>query len=298
VVSIEPIATYSTVVGENPLWDVDENRIYWIDVAGKKILRAAPDGRDVEVWEAPLEIGSMCLRKHGGAVVALEKGLHFFDFATGRYDPIADPEEGQPALRLNDGKVDARGRLIVGSYDKESYDPASPSVALQSRASLFRLDPDLSLHTLDTGIACVNGPCWTPDQRHFYFADTVPGVIWVAEWDAEKGQSVNKRRFLTCDPADGMADGATVDAEGFYWCAFFGAGAIRRYAPDGSIDRIIKLPVLKTTSLIFGGAELDTIYVTTMGNDFFPPADGPLGGRLFAIRGLGIRGVAERRFAG
>jgi sugar lactone lactonase YvrE len=297
MISIEPISSDIALVGENPLWDVDEQRIYWVDTPGKKIFKAAPDGRDLEAWDAPMEIGSMCLRNGGGAVVALEKGIHLFDFATGRFELLADPEDGQSALRLNDGKVDGRGRFVVGSYDAESYDPARPGVAAASRASLFRLDPDLTVHAFDTGIACVNGPCWSPDQRVFYYADTVLGVIWAADWYAEAGTIAGKRRFLTCGPGDGMPDGATVDAEGFFWCAFFGSGTVRRYAPDGSLDRTIEFPARNVTSVMFGGPELDTIYVTSAGGHFGPPG-GALGGHTFVVRGLGIRGVAERKFAG
>lgn len=296
-VSIEPISPRVAAVGENPLWDVEAQRLYWVDTPGKKVFRAAPDGRDVESWDAPMEIGSMCLRRGGGAVVALEKGIHVLDFATGQFEKLADPEDGEPALRLNDGKVDARGRFVVGSYDAESYDPAQPGVAVKARASLFRLDPDLTLHKLDSGIACVNGPCWSPDQRTFYYADTVLGIVWACDWNRDTGGLANKRKFLVCGPDDGMPDGATIDAEGFFWCAFFGSGTVRRYAPDGRLDRVIELPVRNVTSLAFGGAELDILYVTSA-SGHFGPSGGPLGGRLFAVRGLAIRGIAEPRFEG
>jgi len=295
--TIEPISSHSTTLGENPLWDPDAQRIYWVDAVGRRILRAAPDGRDLEIREVPGEIGSMVLRKKGGAVLALDTGLHFFDFDSGRIERFADPEEKQPQVRLNDGKVDAKGRFIVGSFDKEAYDPANPGQVRQSRGSLYRVDPDLSIHTLDTGLSCGNGPCWTPDACTFYFSDTLRGLVWVADWDSEKGVLSNKRRFQAFAPGTGLPDGATVDAEGFYWSSFFGPGEIRRYAPDGTLERAIKLPVLKVTSLMFGGPELDIIYVTTM-DDHLPPADGPMGGRMFAVRGLGIRGVPEPKFAG
>jgi sugar lactone lactonase YvrE len=297
MVSIEPVSNVSTKLGENPLWDVEEQRLYWVDAVGHKIFRAAADGRDVESWDAPAEIGSMCLRKKGGAVVALDTGLHFLDFKTGRFEKFADPEEAQPAVRLNDCKVDKRGRMIVGSYDRESYDPARPGVAVKSRGSFFRVDPDLSIHTIETGIACCNGPCWSPDEKRFYFADTMCGQIFVADWNAEKGTLSNKRTFQSYGPEGGMPDGATVDAEGFYWSAFMGPGELRRYAPGGTLDRTVKMPILKASSLIFGGPDLDTIYVTTM-DDHLPPPDGPMGGRLFAVRGLGIRGLPEPRFGG
>jgi L-arabinonolactonase len=295
MVSIERISPAPAALGESPIWDVEEQRVYWVDTPGKRIFRAAPDGRDLETWDAPSEIGSICLRKGGGALVALEKGIHLFDFATGRFEAFADPEAGQPALRLNDGKVDAQGRFIVGSFDSGSYDAAKPGVALSNEASLFRVDHDLSVHRIDSGVACVNGPCWAPDQRTFYYADTVLGMIFAADWNADGGEVSNKRPFVTCGLSDGLPDGATVDAEGYVWCAFFGGGCIRRYAPDGTLESEVSLPVRNTTSLIFGGPDLHTIFVTTAASAF-GSGEGPLGGHLFAVRGLGIRGVAERRF--
>ena len=97
-----------------------------------------------------------------------------------------------------------------------------------------------------------------------------------------------------------MPDGATVDEEGFVWSAAVYGGELRRFAPDGSLDRIVRMPVLKATSVMFGGPDLDTLYVTSMAKPPLPrfPEDGPLGGSLFAIRELGVRGVPEVRFAG
>jgi L-arabinonolactonase len=192
---IERISSQSAKVGESPIWDVDEQRIYWVDTPGKKIFRVAPDGRDLEVWDAPMEVGSICLRKGGGAVVALEKGVYLLDFSTGRFEKLADADAGHPALRLNDGKVDARGRFIFGSFDAGSYDPKQPGIALSTRASLSRLDPDLSVHSFDTGIACVNGPCWSPDQRTFYYTDTVLSVVWEKISRLPESQLVQSNRF-------------------------------------------------------------------------------------------------------
>ena len=66
-------------------------------------------------------------------------------------------------------------------------------------------------------------------------------------------------------------------------------------APDGTLDRRIELPSLKLTSLMFGGPELDILYVTSMSMSGFPE-DRDCDGSLFAIHGLGIRGIAEHRF--
>jgi len=297
MIDIRTVFDGANTLGEGPLWDVDEQRLYWIDSMNGLIFRATADGRGLERWTLPSNIGSLALRKQGGAVVALESGLNLFDFRTGRAEPVAHPEEGKDHVRLNDGKVDRQGRFIVGSLDMAMFSPTPPP---EARGRLYRLDTDLRLTVLDTNIGCANGPCWSPDDKIFYFADTFAGKIYAYDWDAKTGTPSNRRSFTdTIQP--GLPDGATVDAEGYYWNAFNGTGAgqgeVRRYAPDGTVDRRIELPSLKVTSLMFGGPELDILYVTSMAMNGFPE-DRPCDGSLFAVHGLGIHGVPEPRFGG
>jgi sugar lactone lactonase YvrE len=288
----------NNLLGEGPLWDVAEQRLYWIDTMNRAIFRCAADGREVEQWTTPSPIGSLALRRAGGALLALETGLHLFDFKTGQAEPLGNPEEGKEHVRLNDGKVDARGRFIVGSLDMAMYSPTPPA---QARGNLYRVDTDFSVHVIDRDIGCSNGPCWSPDGKIFYFVDTFAGAVFAYDWDAEAGTVSNRRRFDKGPKLPGMPDGATVDSEGYYWNAFNGTasghGEVRRFAPDGALDCQIELPSLKVTSLMFGGPELDILYVTTMSMTGFPE-DRPADGGLFAIHGLGIRGLPEHRFAG
>jgi len=287
----------ANTLGEGPLWDVAEQRLYWIDSMNGLIFRATADGREMEQWKLPSNIGSLALRAQGGALLALESGLNLFDFRTGKAEPVAHPEDGKDHVRLNDGKVDRQGRFIVGSLDMAMFSPNPPA---EARGRLYRLDTDLSLAVLDTNIGCANGPCWSTDDKIFYFADTFAGKIYAYDWDARTGTPSNRRSFTdTIKP--GLPDGATVDSEGYYWNAFNGTGAgqgeVRRYAPDGRVDRRIELPSLKVTSLMFGGPELDILFVTSMSMNGFPE-DRPCDGSLFAVHGLGIRGVPEPRFGG
>jgi len=166
--------------------------------------------------------------------------------------------------------------------------------------ALYRLDPDLSLTVLETGIICSNGPCWSPDGRTFYFTDTWSEEISAYDYDIETGTPSNKRSFASFKNGGGAPDGATVDEEGCVWSAAVYAGELRRFTPDGVLDQVIEMPVLKVTSVMFGGPDLDVLYVTSMAKPPLPrfPEDGPMGGSLFAIHGLGVRGVPERRFAG
>lgn len=285
----------TNTLGEGPLWDVEEQRLYWLDGMKGQILRCAADGSDVTTWELPGEIGSMALRTQGGALVALSTGLHFFDFDSGKLDFICHPEEGKENVRLNDGKVDSRGRFVVGSLDMGSFEPGA-----ERRGTLYRLDPDLSLHRLDDGISVSNGPCWSPDGATFYFTDSSDDAIRAYDWDLETGAATNKRIFTQLATAS-IPDGGTVDAEGYVWTAangaFTGVGELRRYAPDGTLDRTVAMPTPKPTSLMFGGPELDILYVTSM-NIPGEVAETPFDGKLFAVHGLGIRGLPEYRFGG
>ncbi|UFI46959.1 SMP-30/gluconolactonase/LRE family protein [Pseudomonas savastanoi] len=289
---IEIVVDVKTTLGEGPVWDVEQQRLYWIDSFDGRVLRCTDDGRELRAWDVGQKIGSMALRRNGdAALVALQTGIYNLDLPTGDLELIVDPEPGLPDNRLNDGKVDRHGRFIVGSMDTRED---------QASAKLYRLDPDLSLHTLDEGIIVSNGPCWSPGGETFYFADTWSGDIWAYDYDNASGAVANRRTFAKVDTsAGGAADGCTVDAEGCLWQALVYAGKLVRYTPDGQVDRIIDMPVKKVTSLTFGGPNLDTLYVTSMARPPLPrfPEDGQQRGALFAITGLGVQGIAERRFA-
>lgn len=288
---IEVVLDVKTTLGEGPLWDAAQERLYWIDSFDGRVFRSTMDGRELRAWDVPQKIGSMAIRKNGeGAIVSLQRGFHTLDFKTGDVEFIYDPEPDAPSNRLNDGKVDRRGRFIAGSMDTNEEGP---------NGGLYRLDPDFSVTKIDSGIICSNGPCFSPDDRTFYFADTWSGEVWAYDYDIATGSVSNRRTFTKVDTSrGGAADGATVDAEGCLWHALVYDGRIVRYTPNGVVDRIIEMPVKKITSVMFGGPNLDILYVTSMSKPPLPrfPGDNQLRGSLFAIHGLGIRGVEEPRF--
>jgi sugar lactone lactonase YvrE len=231
-------------------------------------------------------------------VLALADGFYFFDWTTGELDLIARIDADEPRTRLNDGKCDRRGRFFAGGMDdKEEL----------KICGLWRLDPDLRVTKVDQGIICTNGPCWSPDNRRFYLADTFQGEYWSYDYDIATGSLANKRVWASFKGDAGVADGSTIDEEGFVWNAQLISGDLVRYAPDGSVDRRIGMPVRNITSVMFGGADLDELYVTSMArvkhpavHDLFVKEAKPqhLAGSLFRVAGLGVRGLPEPRFGG
>jgi sugar lactone lactonase YvrE len=287
---IEVFSEDRNALGEGPLWDVEEQRLYWIDSYGPAVFSCDARGEDQKTWRLPEPVGSIALRERGGAIVSLRSGFHALDFYTGEVTLIAETQPGQLTARINDGKVDRQGRFVAGSMDFEEANPVG---------KLFRLDPDLSVHELDHGIICSNGPCWSLDGETLYFADTGRKVIYAYDYDTATGDVRSRRVFTSFENQRGLPDGATVDEEGYLWSCEVYSGRLIRFDPNGVVDRIVGMPVSSTTSLIFGGPNLDIAYVTSMArpyrNAYHKEAEA---GAVFAIHGLGVRGVPEPRFKG
>lgn len=287
-------------LAESPLWDAEEQRLFWVEGYDGEIWSCRDDGSDVKTWQVGTEIGAMALRGKGGVVIALKYGFGLFDFDRGELETFAGPTGDDPAIRLNDGKVDPGGRFIVGSLDMETIGGDRSTWPGPPRGALYRLDTDLSLHPLADDIAVSNGPCWSADGQTFYFTDSMVPAIYAYDWDVAAGVPANRRVFYA-SPGKELPDGATVDARGHYWYAanglHSGEGAICCVSPDGQLERRIPMPVAKVTSIAFGGPDLDILYVTSM-SVHGGVRETPLDGSVFAIHGLGVRGVAARRFAG
>lgn len=289
--NIRAIVDCQTILGEGPLWDVREQKLYWIDSYGMVIFRADEDGSNVERWEVPQKIGSMALREQGGAILALADGFYLFDFDTGTTELLHRVEHKGDTLRVNDGKVDKRGRFVAGSMDITEQ---------SASAELYSVGTDHKVIRIEDKIVVSNGPCWSPDGKIFYFADSRSCAIWAYDYDLDTGSVSNKRKFCEFGPEDGLPDGATVDAEGHVWSAGVYKSKLHRFAPDGTRVASIDMPIVCVTSVMFGGANLDRLYVTSMKTAPVPGIveTGPLAGSLFVIDGLGIKGLSEHRYSG
>jgi len=275
-------------VGEGPVWDVQSQRLYWIDILQKNVHCLDPATGTTQSWPVPNIIGSMAIRKGGGAIVALANGVHKLDFATGECRMLATSPDLNEQVQLADGKVDRRGRFIVGSSDRGMK---------EARGKLYSLDPGATaLRQIDSDIFLANGPCWSPDNKLFYHADSIRKLIYAYDYDLATGTLSNRRPFASTENLGGIPDGATVDAEGHVWSAICEGAKLVRFRPDGSIERMVEMPLKLPGSVMFGGPDLDCLYVPTLSPAFLGrPAD-PLDGSTFVIEGLGVRGLPEPRF--
>ncbi|MCW6510779.1 SMP-30/gluconolactonase/LRE family protein [Lichenifustis flavocetrariae] len=277
-------------LGEVPVWDVAEQALYWVDIEGRLLQRYEPATGAVERWHFQERVCALALRETGGLVLALASGFAFFDPPTGAIRRLAAPESHLPTNRMNDGKCDRRGRFWAGTMDDGLRAPSG---------ALYRLDPDLSCHRMEGGIGISNSLAWSPDDRVFYFADSLRRTIFAYDFDVATGRLGKRRVFTDCADQPGTPDGSTVDAEGFLWNAQWDGWRLVRYAPDGRVDRVVLLPVQKPTSCMFGGTDLRTLYVTSAVWDLEGDALAaqPHAGGLLALD-VGVGGLPEPRFAG
>jgi sugar lactone lactonase YvrE len=278
-------------LGECPVWSAEEQALYWVDIRAPALNRLDTRTGATASWSMPQRIGSFGLRRGGGAVVALADGFHLFDFQTGALTFLAGPVQRVPGTRFNDGKVSPDGRFWAGTMDEEALS--------RPIAALYRLDPNGSVHEMVDGLVVSNGLAWSADGRTMFHSDSKQQVVWAYDYDARGGTIANRRVLARPSAQIGRPDGAACDVAGYYWSAGISAGVLNRWAPDGRLDRQIPLPCAHPTMPCFGGADLRTIYVTSLRHDM--PADvlaeKPLSGGIFAVR-VDVPGVPVARFAG
>lgn len=279
-------------LGEGPVWCPREQALYFVDSLAPELLRWHPESGAVARWPVPDLIGSFALRAGGGALLALRHGLFVFDFESGTAEPVVDLSTENPENRFNDGKCDRRGRFWAGNMH-------FAGLPRQPRGSLYRFEADFGHVRRESGIRTSNGIGWSPDDRTMYYTDTRAERIWAYDYDLETGENTKRRDFVVVDQDAGRPDGLTVDGEGGVWSANWGGWRVVRYRPDGALDRVVEMPVERPTSVMIGGPDLRTLYVTSARDGLSEEARAaqPLAGHVFALD-LDVPGLPEPRFAG
>ncbi len=289
--SIEIVCVHQgrNILGEGPIWNERDQSLYWTDIFEPAIYRYDVQREAVFRRQMPEPVGSLVFRGDNTIVAGTQSGFAFIDFDQPSFrliHPVKDSESG----RLNDGKVDGKGRYWCGSINLDLKTPS---------AHLYCLDGELNVSIKESGIIAANGIAFSPGNDVLYLSDSRRQVVWAYDFDLESGTIDGRREFVSTVGQPARVDGATVDRFGNYWCALIYDWHIACYSPAGEMLRRIRLPVQHPTMCTFGGRNLDVLFVTS-GSRFLRPGDSerqPLAGALFAIHGLGPLGIVEPRFA-
>jgi len=288
---VERVLSVHNEIGEAPLWDPEEGRLYWTDTEASMVWSYQPRSGARESWTLSLPVTSILRRQEEGFLLVTKTGLAFWDRDTNTCRLVANPLAESRALWFNDGAVDRQGRLVTGTMNYRSL--SSPD------GCLYRLDPDLRVSCLDSGLAVANGIGFSPEGTTMYVSEQFRGRILRYDYDAREGTVSGRRLFAQLPQSEGLPDGIRVDAEGGVWNAHWAGGRITRYTPDGRVDLQIRLPVPVVTCLAFAGEGLDELYVTTgwYGLSLKEQKQKPGCGDLYRIR-TKHRGLVEPRFIG
>jgi sugar lactone lactonase YvrE len=252
--SVEIVFEARATIGEGPVWDAREGVVWWVDITRNLIHRYDPGtghDRTIDVGQA---VGAVVPRASGGLALAVQDGFAVLDPKSGHLDLIAPVEKERPSNRMNDAKCDTSGRLWGGTM---AYDEAPGAGAF------YRLDTDHSVVKILDHVTCSNGIGWSPDDRVMYYIDSGAQQVDVFDYERATGNVRNRRKLITIPAETGVPDGMAVDAQGYIWVAFWGGAAIRRFTPDGTLDRVIEIPAKQVTSCVFAGRDLTDLYITS-----------------------------------
>ncbi len=251
---VELVLDARAELGEGPRWDARGQRLLWVDIMRGRVHAFRPEKGACRSVDVGRPVGALACAADGTVVLAVAGGFARLHWKSRRVETLAPVEADRPQNRMNDGACDPAGRFWAGTMALDERPGAG---------ALYRLDPDLTVHTMLTGVTISNGIDWSLDGRRMYYVDSPTRRIDVFDFDPETGAIANRRPFVEVPAEAGIPDGLTIDADGFVWLALWGGAALRRYGPDGGLERSVPLPVSHPTSCAFGGPGLDLLYVTS-----------------------------------
>ena len=271
--------THTAALGESPFWHPHEQRLYWVDISGKQILRTSVDMGMVETWDMPSEPGCIAPAGSGGLVIALRHGVFRAPVWGGPLLHLATLDYNPQYMRANDGKCDALGRFWVGTIDETRTRHNAALFCIDARGSVDAPQVHCMINPAELPATTANGLAWSPDQSTLYWADTPSHTVW--SWEHElTNNRLNERCVFASfktkpegwapDPLDavnggyrGRPDGASVDSQGNYWVAMFEGRRVCQLAPDGQLLAEYSVPLQCPTMPCFGGEDLKTLYLTS-----------------------------------
>lgn len=279
-------------LGEGPCWDARNNLLYWVDIERFELHLYNPATKTDRAINVGQHIGAAVVRQSGGLLVALREGFYQLDPDTEQLTKIVDPEADQPENRFNDGKCDPAGRFWAGTLFLPETEP--------ELGGLYCLDTNLQVQRKVDKVSISNGLAWSADEQTMYFIDSPTRQCFAFDYDKASGEIGNRRVVVEIPEGEGWPDGMTIDAEGMLWIALWDGWCVRRYNPNNRelLDEI-KVPVARPTSAVFGGANLETLYITSARTRLSAEAlaEQLLAGGIFKAN-PGVRGTPTREFLG
>ncbi len=282
------VADIRNRLGEGCLWHPRLQRLFWLDILGRRLYWYAADGSFCDSINLGVMASAASWVNDDALILAADDGIYLFGIYDHSLELLVPLEADRPGNRSNDGRCDPWGRFWIGTMDRNGA---------HGQGALYILNGDLRLECVRTGLTIPNSSAFSPDRRRAYLADSAEQTIFAFDLDPESGRILRERVFASTKGEDAVPDGSVVDSEGCLWNAQWDGWRIVRYRPDGHPDRIINLPVSRPTCPAFGGPNLRTLYVTSAREGLLPGdlEEQPEAGGVFALE-VDVFGLLEPRF--
>ena len=286
---VELLDDCNNSLGEGITYSSSNNNLYWLDIGNiSKLYSLDLSSNKKEIFELPEIVTATSIKSQNELILATTNGLKLFNTSNKKFESVVNIENQQSLTRSNDGASDALGRFWFGTM-QNNFDKNGNGIPLKENiGKLYKVDTNKKISVIEEDLGIPNTFVWSPDNKNFYFTDTLHGTILSYNFELESGEISNKKNFATFDR--GHPDGSTIDTDGCVWNCRWGGSCIVRFTPSGKVDQIIEMPVQNITNCVFGGKDMKTLFVTTASNE----DKNNLDGSLFSIN-LNYQGLEDNK---
>ena len=288
---VELLDECNNSLGEGITYSSNDNFLYWLDIGNlSKLHKLDLSLKKKEIFELPEIVTATSVRSSDELILATNNGIKLFNTFNKKFESVLNIESQQLLTRSNDGASDSLGRFWFGTM-QNNFDKNGKSIPINENiGKLYKVDTNKKISIVEEELGIPNTFVWSPDNKNFYFTDTLNGTILSYDFELESGELSNKKNFATFDR--GHPDGSTIDTDGCVWNCRWGGSCIVRFTPSGKVDQIIEMPVQNITNCIFGGSDMKTLFITTASNEGKNKND--LDGSLFSIN-LNYQGIEDNK---
>jgi len=286
---VELLDDCNNSLGEGITYSSSNNNLYWLDIGNiSKLYSLDLSSNKKEIFELPEIVTATSIKSQNELILATTNGLKLFNTSNKKFESVVNIENQQSMTRSNDGSSDALGRFWFGTM-QNNFDKNGNDIPIKENiGKLYKVDINKKVSVIEEGLGIPNTFVWSPDNKNFYFTDTLNGTILSYNFELESGELLNKKNFATFDR--GYPDGSTIDTDGCVWNCRWGGSCIVRFTPSGKVDQIIEMPVQNITNCVFGGKDMKTLFITTASNE----DKNNLDGSLFSIN-LNYQGIEDNK---
>ena len=286
---VELLDDCNNSLGEGITYSLSNNNLYWLDIGNvSKLYSLDLSSNKKKIFELPEIVTATSIKSQNELILATTNGLKLFNTSNKKFESVVNIENQQSLTRSNDGASDALGRFWFGTM-QNNFDKNGNDIPIKENiGKLYKVDTNKKISVIEEDLGIPNTFVWSPDNKNFYFTDTLHGTILSYNFELESGELSNKKNFATFDR--GHPDGSTIDTDGCVWNCRWGGSCIVRFTPSGKVDQIIEMPVQNITNCVFGGKDMKTLFITTASNE----DKNNLDGSLFSIN-LNYQGIEDNK---